>query len=341
MNPQASDQLPPQMSTLAPQVDALYYLLYDVSLAAVAAIIGAMVFFVVQYRRRPGVAAQLTGHNNALEVAWTVAPVFLLAYLFHAGWQGYVFGAVAPSNALEIHVTGKQWTWDFTHMPSGAQESNSLTVPVHQPVRLIMSSADVLHSFFVPAFRVKRDVVPGMYTTLWFEATHVTPEEEPLTIFCAEYCGAPAGISAENSVARSTNHSTMLATLRVTTREGYAQHLGVEDGSHGIPDCVAEPDPMACWGERLSREMGCMGCHNTDGSESVGPTWRGLWGSTRTFVDGTTRVADEHYLTQSIVAPQSQVVQGFTRANMPVYAPTENRRLALIAYIRSLAVDPL
>jgi heme/copper-type cytochrome/quinol oxidase subunit 2 len=180
---------------------------------------------------------------------------------------------------IEIRVTGKQWTWDFTHMPSGVQESNSLTVPVHQPVRLIMSSADVLHSFFVPAFRVKRDVVPGMYTTLWFEATHVTGEDEPLTIFCAEYCGAPVGISAENSVARSTNHSSMLATLRVTTREGYAQHLG------------------------------------------------------------TVRVADENYLTQSIRAPQSQVVQGFTRANMPVYNPTENRRLALIAYIRSLAVE--
>ncbi|MBK6579371.1 MAG: hypothetical protein IPG17_24930, partial [Sandaracinaceae bacterium] len=116
-------------------------------------------------------------------------------------------------------------------MPSGVQESNSLTVPVHQPVRLIMSSADVLHSFFVPAFRVKRDVVPGMYTTLWFEATHVTGEDEPLTIFCAEYCGAPGGISAENSVARSTNHSGMLATLRVITREAYDQHLGVEDGS--------------------------------------------------------------------------------------------------------------
>ena len=338
MNPQASEQLPPQMSTLAPQVDSLYYFIYYISVISFVLIVGVMVAYVIKYRRKPGVKAQPTGHNNVLEVAWTVAPVFLLVYLFHAGWQGYVFGAVSPSNPLEIHVTGKQWTWDFTHMPSGAQESNALTVPVNEPVRLTMSSADVLHSFFVPAFRVKRDVVPGMYTTLWFEATHTTDEAEPLTIFCAEYCGATAGISAEQSVARNTNHSSMLAELRVTTRETYDAHVAQLDGPPG--ECVAETDPMACWGERLATEMGCMGCHNTTGAAGgVAPTWRGLWGSNRAFTDGTTREADANYIMQSILEPQSQIVQGFSTANMPVYAPTENRKLALVAFIRSLATE--
>lgn len=338
MNPQASEQLPPQMSTLAPQVDSLYYFIYYISVISFVLIVGTMVFYVIKYRRKPGVKAQPTGHNNVLEVAWTVAPVFLLVYLFHAGWQGYIFGAVAPSNSLEIHVTGKQWTWDFTHMPSGAQESNALTVPVNQPVRMTMSSADVLHSFFVPAFRVKRDVVPGMFTTLWFEATHTTPDDEPLTLFCAEYCGATAGITAENSVARNTNHSTMLASLRVTSREAYDAHVASLDGPPA--ECASAADPMACWGEKLSVEMGCMGCHNTTGATGgVAPTWRGLFGNSRSFTDGTTREADENYIIQSVLEPQSQVVQGFTTANMPVYNPTENRRLALVAYIRSLATE--
>lgn len=346
MNPSASDQLPPQMSTLAPQVDSLFYFIYYVSLISFVLIVGTMVFYVIKYRRRPGVKAQPSGHNNVLEVAWTVAPVFLLVYLFHAGWQGYVFGAVAPSNSLEIHVTGKQWTWDFTHMPSGAQESNALTVPVHQPVCLTMSSADVLHSFFVPAFRVKRDVVPGMFTTLWFEATHTTAEDEPLTVFCAEYCGSPHGrdaagnpvVTAESSVAPNGNHSSMLATLRVTTREAYDRHVAQLDGPPA--ECEGNADPMACWGELLSQEMGCMGCHNTTGAAGgIAPTWRGLWGSSRAFTDGSTRDADENYIIQSVMEPQSQIVQGFGNANMPVYNPTENRKLALVAFIRSLATE--
>jgi cytochrome c oxidase subunit 2 len=343
--PQASEQLPPQMSTLAPSVDSLFYFIYYVSLISFVLICGVMVYYVIKYRRRPGVKAQPTGHNNVLEVAWTVAPVFLLVYLFHAGWQGYVFGAVAPSNSLEIHVTGKQWTWDFTHMPSGAQESNTLTVPVNEPVRMTMSSTDVLHSFFVPAFRVKRDVVPGMFTTLWFEATHTTDADEPLTVFCAEYCGSPSGnnadgsprVTAASSVAANSNHSSMLASLHVTTRDAYDRHVAQLDGPPEA--CVGEEDPMACWGELLATEMGCLGCHNTTGAAGIAPTWLGLWGSSRPFTDGSSREADANYIIDSMVDPRSQVVEGFATVNMPNYDPTENRKLAVVAFIRSLATE--
>ena len=337
MNPQASDQLPPQMSTLAPMVDDLYYFIYYFSLISFVLIVGVMCFYVWKYRRRPGVKAQPTGHNNVLEVAWTVAPVFLLVYLFVQGWQGYLFGAIAPSNSVEIRVTAKQWAWDFTHLPSGAQDSNTLTVPVNEPVRLTLASQDVLHSFFVPAFRVKRDAVPGMFTSLWFEATHTTEEGEPLTVFCTEYCGATAGISAENSVARQTNHSTMLADLHIVSREAYDEYIDSRD--RPPPGCEGAEDPQACWGEQLSQQMGCMGCHNSDGSQTVAPTWRGLWGNERTFADGTARAADENYIAQSIREPRSEVVQGYENVIMPPADPSPGRLAALTAYIRSLATE--
>ena len=329
--PQASFDLPPQLSTLAPEVDWLYNFIYWVSVASFIGIVGAMVYFAVKYRRRPGVKPTPTGHNTVLEVAWTFSPLILLVFLFHAGFKTYLDGAIAPRNALEVRVTGKQWSWDFQHANGGVQ-TNEVTLPVGTPVKLVMSSVDVLHSFFVPDFRVKRDVVPGMYTSLWFEAI---PEAEgqDVTVYCAEYCGAPQGI--DNSAGDNTNHSTMRARMHLVSREAYDAFIPTLVGPPA--ECAGAADPMVCWGERLYRGRGCVGCHSVDGvAQAPAPNWKGLFGAERPIEGGTTVLADENYIRESILNPSAKIAQGFTSVNMPPFALRDNEIDALIAYMRSL-----
>ncbi|MEM1417003.1 MAG: cytochrome c oxidase subunit II, partial [Myxococcota bacterium] len=174
--PQGTIQLPPQLSTIAPEVDAMYYAIYWISVAFAVAIFVAMGYFLVKYKREPGRKAVPTGHNTFIEVFWTFTPVLLLLWLFIEGFNGYVKMSVAPEDSVEVRVRGMQWNWEFEHAGGVIDDLNKMKVPVDTPVKLIMSSSDVLHSFFVPGFRVKRDVVPGMYTTLWFEGTTQTAE---------------------------------------------------------------------------------------------------------------------------------------------------------------------
>ncbi len=334
-NPQGTTQLPPQMSTLAADVDYLYNFIYWVSVVSFVLITGFMVFYVVKYRRRPGVKSVPTGHNTVLEIAWTFSPLILLAYLFHAGFQGFMHGAVAPVDALEIRVRGMQWNWEFEY-PNGTVVMNELQVPVNRPVKLIMSSADVLHSFFVPEFRIKRDVVPGMYTSLWFEATHTTPEDRPITVFCAEYCGAPVGIGDGTvETGRNSNHSTMLATLKVVPNDQFERFL--LEGPPPDPECVGKPNEAACWGEKLYTKNGCNACHSTQPNvNQPAPSWATLWGAQRTFVDGGTVTADENYIAESIRSPQAHIVQGYAGINMPPFRLPDRQVDAIIAYMRSL-----
>lgn len=177
MNPEGTYQLPPQLSTLAPDVDWVYYFIYWLSVAFFVVICAVMVWFVIRYRRTAGVRSTPTGHNTPLEIFWTFTPLILLFFLFEWGFDGYMKGLVAPPNAIQMRVRGQQWSWEF-EQPNGITEIGELKVPVGRPVKLIMSSNDVLHSFFVPDFRVKRDVIPGMFTTVWFEATHVSGHYE-------------------------------------------------------------------------------------------------------------------------------------------------------------------
>ncbi len=334
-NPQGTTQLPPQMSTIAADVDWLYYLIYWVSVVSFVLITGFMVYYVVKYRRRPGVKSEPTGHNTVLEIAWTFSPLILLAYLFHAGFQGYMRGVVAPVDSLEIRVRAMQWNWEFEY-PNGTVVMNDLMVPVNRPVKLIMSSSDVLHSFFVPEFRVKRDVVPGMYTSLWFEATHETADGEPLTVFCTEYCGAPVGIG-DGTVegGRNSNHSTMLATLNVVSSERFEAFL--REGPPPPQECEGTPNPAACWGEKLYVANGCRACHSTQpGVNAPAPSWATLWGAERRFTDGTSMTADENYIMQSIREPQAHIVEGYAGVNMPPFRLADRQIDAIIAYMRSL-----
>lgn len=338
--PKGTTQLPPQLSTIAPEVDDMYMFIYWVAVVSFLLITGFMVYYVVKYRRREGMKAEPTGHSTLIELVWTLSPLILLAYLFHSGFSSFVKAAVPPRDAIEIRVTGMQWSWVFEH-PNGAIQQNELIVPKGKPVKLIMSSSDVLHSFYVPAFRIKRDVVPGMYTTAWFEATEET--QEPLTLFCAEYCGAPRGISSGSLVDEpNSNHSTMIAAITVVSAEEYDRtvHQLFIESQKPPADCDGNDDPMACWGEKLYSSKGCVACHSTNPAvNQPGPSWALVWGETRAFEDGSSVVADENYILESIRQPQAKIVKGFGNVNMPPYGERNLPKAqvdAIIAYMKKL-----
>lgn len=334
MNP--TIQLPGQWSTFAPSVDWVFYFIYWLSVVLFVAITGAVVYWSVKYKRRPGVKAEPTSHNTVLEVAWTVSPLVLLVLLFHWGFQGYVHMTTAPTDAMDVRVRARKWSWDFEY-PNGAHTINELHVPVNRPVRLVLSSEDVLHSLFVPAFRVKRDAVPGYYTTMWFEATRVG--ETPF--FCTEYCGASATASPEPIRVGAgrfdwSGHFSMMGSVNVHSRAEWETFLERSLASPVDPATGQAMTP-ARWGETLYRQQGCAGCHSLDGTPMAGPSWRGIFGRNAQFVDGSSAVADESYLRRSILQPNAQVVRGFQPV-MPTYAGSLNDRQidAIIAFMRTL-----
>jgi cytochrome c oxidase subunit 2 len=328
----ATFQLPEQMSTSAEHVDSLYYFIYWLSVVMFVGIIAAMCWFAYKYRRRKGEEAEPTGHNMVLEVAWTVAPIVVLVLLFHWGFKGYMDLSVAPANAMEVRVNAKQWGWEFVY-PNGASD-NELHVPVHQPVKLIMSSTDVLHAFYAPALRAKRDVVPGMFTSMWFEATHTGDDD----IFCAEYCGGrskdPEG--KELAFEQMTGHWSMHSVLHVQTQEEFDKYLQ----KIGDP-CPPAPEPcpentLVAKGQSLYNKKGCVACHSVTGARLVGPAWNGIFGKEEATNAGPAKV-DENYLRESILEPQAKVVAGFS-PTMPTFkGQIKDAEIdAIIAYIKSL-----
>lgn len=342
----ATFQLPEQMSTVAADVDWLYYFIYWLSVVLFVAIVGAMIYWAIKYRERPGHKAEPTGHNVPLELAWTVAPLLILAFLFHKGFQGYMDMAIAPANALEIRVNAKQWSWEFVY-PNGGS-SDKLHVPVHRPVKLIMGSADVLHSFFIPAMRVKRDVVPGMFTTVWFEATHTGKDD----IACAEYCGGrsqgPGGElpyqpsdDPDNPypAGQMTGHWAMHSVVYVETQEDYDKFLKsigdkcdqYRSAGKGCPEDIA-----AAEGQKLYMSKGCVACHTVTGARLVGPSWKDIWGRKESTNVGPITV-DENYVRESILSPQAKIVTGFQPV-MPTFSGqiSDPEIDELIAYMRSL-----
>ena len=254
----ATIQLPEGASTLAPHVDSLYYDIFWISVAFFVAIVGCMVWFAYRFRRRKGVKSKPPGHHTALELFWTFSPLLLLAYMFHQGFEGYMMMNIPPANAINIRAEARQWSWSFLY-PTGKVDGE-LTVPIHQPVRMIMSSHPrgvdhpaVLHSFFVPALRVKRDIVPGMYTSLWFEATRLGTYD----IYCAEYCGldpiqgelTDQQIHNNGRPLASVGHSGMLSRLHVVTMEEYTSYART-----GRPD---EFETNAAWGSTTPPPCRC------------------------------------------------------------------------------------
>ena len=310
MNGSGTLQMPPQASTIAPQVDALYYFIFWGCTIFFVLIVGLSLFFILKYRRREGQQLEeRANHNTPLEITWTIVPTILVMIVFVWGFRGYMEMSVAPRDSLEYYVTGKMWLWEITH-PNGQTMINEMKVPVDRPVKVILKSEDLLHSFFVPEFRVKQDAVPNRYQTLWFEATVA----DTFDLFCTEYCGS--------------GHSQMLGKVQVLTAEEWAVF---EEQASGRPEEI----PLAEWGKQLYETKACITCHTLDGTVRTGPTFLNLFGSTEQLSDGSSVLVDESYIRQSLVDPGSQVTAGF-QPLMPTYSGLlESDDIdALIAFIK-------
>ena len=300
--------MPTKASTFAPQVDGLFLVLVGVS-AAVMLLVGSLIlFFAIKYRRGTAAKRGLVPDkiSREVEIGWTAATAFGFLFFFWFAAVAEIPQFAVSKKAMEIHVVGKQWMWKIEH-PNGAREINALHVPIGVPVRLVMTSQDVIHSFFVPAFRLKHDVLPGRYVEAWFEAT----KPGTFHLFCAEYCG--------------TDHARMGGGIVVMTPGDYARWSNAQP----------QGDSLADQGAVLFERMGCSGCHG--GSTRVrAPNLHGVYGRPQPVDGGGFVMADESYLRDSIMLPQKNVVAGYAPI-MPSYqgVASEDDLIRLIAYLKS------
>ena len=292
---------------MANNVDALFIFLIVVSGLMIALIFTMVIFFAVRYRRQPGRRAEQIDGSHALEITWSVIPFCVFMVFFVWGANIYFKERTPPADSTEVYTVAKQWMWKFEHM-EGQREINELHVPVGHDVKMIMTSQDVIHSFFVPAFRIKQDVLPGRYTVAWFRAT------KPGTyhLFCAEYCG--------------TMHSGMVGDVVVMEPREYEAWMG--GGGN---------QPLALTGEKLFSELGCVTCHRTD-TQGRGPNLVGIFGKPVLLEDGRTITADENYVRESILQPAAKIVNGY-KPIMPTFQGqiSDEQLNALIAYVKSLS----
>ncbi len=302
--------LPEQASTTAAQVDYLYFFLTAVSVFFLVIIFGPMLFFLFKYRQgNPANRAPIRVSTMKIEIIWTVIPLLLAMGIFAWGAHVYFTIQVPPTDALEINIVGKQWMWKAQHQ-EGNREINELHIPVGRTVKLTLASEDVIHSFYVPAFRVKQDVVPGRFVTLWFKPTRVGRYH----LFCAEFCGS--------------DHSKMTGTIHVLPPADYEAWLA----RGGTQDSLAQS------GARLYRTLGCSGCHEGTGTVRA-PRLEGLYGRTVPLANQRFVLADDRYLRDSILLPQSEITAGYEPL-MPTFQGqiTEEELFQLIAYLKSLAL---
>lgn len=308
--------LPEAVSTMAGDVDYAFYFIGYVSIAFFVLIVLILFYFPWAYRKREGAPpVKQIAHNTVLEILWSVVPLLFLFVMFVLGLQGYMKMSIAPRGATEIQLTARKWSWSFEY-PGGLKSiagkngETELHVPVGKPVKLIMSSEDVLHSFFLPTFRLKQDVVPGRYTTLWLEAT----KEGTYPIFCTEYCGL--------------NHSKMVANVVVDSEENYNKYLAT----------IAELDSAPP--EEIGKAVfvnSCKGCHSVDGTRVVGPSLKGLFGKKEKLVGGAEVEVDEEYIRESLEEPNAKVVDTYPPVMSPFKGTLTKKEVdGLIAYIKSI-----
>jgi cytochrome c oxidase subunit II len=303
--------VPDSASTFSWKVDAVYFYLSGVTLFFTLLISALLIFFVLRYRRRsPYEIPRPVAGSHKLETLWTVIPFVIAMTIF--GWSAKVYFEQysPPQNAIEVYVVGKQWMWKIQHS-TGQREINELHVPVGKKIKLIMTTEDVIHDFFVPAFRMKADVVPGKYTTQWFEATKTGTYH----LFCAEYCGM--------------NHSGMIGYVTVMESREFDNWLSGNAGN----------TTPAVAGQQLFQTLGCVSCHGANGEGGRGPTLAGLFGRQMPLVGGQTVRADEAYIRESILNPQAKLVEGFGPI-MPTFQGqlSEDQLVQLLAFIKSLQI---
>jgi cytochrome c oxidase subunit II len=302
---------PTGASSHALGVDLLYSFLVVLSLVMTLLIFATIAIFGMKYRRQHGREAQPIEGSLILEIAWSIIPLGIFFLIFAWGAVLYFQMRTPPRDAAEIYVVGKQWMWKLQHV-EGQREINSMHVPVDRDIKLIMTSQDVIHSFFVPEFRLKQDVVPGRYTTLWFRATRPGTYH----LFCTQYCG--------------TQHSGMIGEVVVMNPADYQAWMsgGTVTGS------------LAQNGQTLFQQLGCSTCHRFD-VQGRGPNLIGVFGKPVQLQDGRTVTADENYVRESILVPTAKVVSGF-QPIMPSFQGqvTEEQLTALVAYVKSLSEQP-
>lgn len=321
--------LPEQGSAYAQQVDRLHYFVITMTMLGFAGVAAALVWFVIRYRRRQeGESTPHVEPRTFHEVVFVAGPLALFLLWFAIGYPLFVRLQTPPKEAMDVYVMGKKWMWKFSY-PGGPNGADVLHVPAGRPVRLLITSRDVIHSFYLPAFRLKADAVPGRYTQTWLQADKPGRYE----IFCAEFCGV--------------GHSAMLGELVVMAPEKFDEWLGEARRSQAVAaaqDSVQQdPNPVTTLteqGRKLAAEYGCFKCHSVDGTRHIGPSWLDLYRRRQALEDGSAIVADEGYLTESMMDPRAKVVRGF----QPVM-PTYQGRIpgpeiaAIVEFIKSLRTD--
>lgn len=352
--------MPPQASTFAADVDFTYYFIYWIDVVFFLVLMGAMILFAIQYRQKKlGEKTLDLKGSHTIELAWSVLPSFLLIAMFVLGFQAYMKQTVPPADALQVRVYAQKWQWNYSYPDLGIENTSVLVVPEDKPVVLTMSSKDVLHSFFIPDFRVKKDVVPGRYTVLWFEATDTFKGN-------SERGNMPAA-SADSKGLLQADDAGMVHTALDNDGDGFTDGLG--RGEHQVfctEYCgtdhsrmysrikVMPQDEFDAWvkamteidltkltpeerGERIYKKYGCAGCHSVDGSKLVGPTFQGLWGRQENIQGEGPVTVDETYIQQSIWVPGSQIVEGYAN-QMPSYkGQLETEQIDdVIAYLKTL-----
>ncbi|MGH8851581.1 MAG: cytochrome c oxidase subunit II [Casimicrobiaceae bacterium] len=309
---------PDKASALAGSVDTLFFVWLALAGTVAFAIAVLIVVFSVKYRRgsranrKMASASVRQRRNHRIELAWILIPLALFLAMFTWAAKLYYEHAAAPADAMLVYVVGKQWMWKLAHV-GGRREIDELHVPAGRPIKLVMTSQDVIHDFFMPVFRIKQDVLPGRYTTLWFTAT----KQGDYHLFCSQYCG--------------TDHSRMIGHVVVMAPEAFAQWLAGGSGSQ----------TMAARGAALFRQYGCSGCHGASASVHA-PKLEGLFGRPVQLADGSSVIADERYLHDSVMLPRAEIAAGYAPI-MPSFRGQigEEELLDIIEYIKSLRQIPL
>ncbi|WNG63225.1 cytochrome c oxidase subunit II [Archangium gephyra] len=342
--------LPEQASTVAKDVDHLHYVIITTAMVAATAIFATAAYFLIRFRRRSETEVTRKVEGTLFwEVLFVGVPLSTFLVWFFVGYHDFIRMQTPPPDAMDVYVVGKQWMWQFTH-PEGPNSIGVLRVPVGKPVRLLLTSRDVIHSFYVPAFRIKQDALPGAYTQTWFEVT----KPGSYRVMCAEYCGL--------------KHSEMWAEVQALSPEDYEawmqeQRRGLVSRRDASPSAPEREEPhkparqaasydaqnphgevmygergtLAERGERVAAERGCLKCHTVDGTAHIGPTWLGLYGRRERLTTGETVVVDEAYLTESMMKPGAKRVEGFEPVMPSFLGVLEAAEVAaLVEYIKTL-----
>jgi cytochrome c oxidase subunit 2 len=306
----------PAASANAEALDTLYIFFWILCGVAFVGMIGVQVWLMWRYRKPAGGHAKTSPitHNGKIEFLWSAIPTVFFVILFAWGEIEFMKQATPPPDAIDVRVTGQKWSWTIEYPEfKGCALTNDLYVPVGKSMRLTMTSLDVIHSFYLPVFRLKKDVVPGRYTVLWFEAT----KEGLYPLMCTEYCG--------------DEHSSMVGRIHVVPADKYASVM--EEACRLVQ---GDTEAIEDFGKRVVERGGCASCHTTDGTVKTGPSFKGLFGKTETFADGSSVTVDENYIRESILEPNAKIVSGFT-PQMPSFAGRfdDKQIAALIAYIKA------